>query len=98
MSHSTTITTTHILAKYSRSYPPTSSSGADAEWQHFANPIIRLLLDIKKSLKGELESVRLRILWSMNSGDHAMDVDQRDVGLVGPKSVRASIYLIRLVT
>jgi len=72
----------HILAKYSRSYPHTSSSdpNVDAEWQHFVNPVIRLLLDIKKSLKGELESVRLRILWSMNSGDESMDIDQRDVG------------------
>jgi hypothetical protein len=39
-------------------------------------------LVVKKSTGGEMESVRLRILWSMNSGTDIMDVDQRDVVFV----------------
>jgi hypothetical protein len=86
MSRSTTTTTTHILLKYSRSYPSVanqvSSQGQSAEWQHYANPVMRLVLDVKKSTQGELESIRLRILWSMNSGTDPMDVDQREVVFV----------------
>lgn len=38
------------------------------EWQHFVNPVLELVLDIKKSrLNNELESVRLRILWNMDT-------------------------------
>lgn len=43
---------------------------------------MRLLLDVKKSTNGELESIQLRILWSMNSGTDLMDADQRDVVFV----------------
>ena len=43
---------------------------------------MRLVLDITKSERGELESVRLRILWYMDGGpapaNDAMDIDQRD--------------------
>lgn len=38
-----------------------------SEWQHFTNPVIRLVLDVKTSSSGEIESVRLRIMWQMNS-------------------------------
>ena len=38
-----------------------------SEWQHFTNPVIRLVLDVKTSSSAEIESVRLRILWHMNS-------------------------------
>jgi hypothetical protein len=72
-------TETHTLAKYSRSY----GLGGDAnDWQHFVNPIIKIVLDMKKSPKGELTSVRLRILWFMNDGNDSMDVDQREVVFV----------------
>jgi len=79
--HSTTLMTTevHNLVKYSRSY----GLGADTnEWQHFVNPVIKVLLDAKKSPKGELTSVRLRILWLMNTGNDAVDVDRREVVFV----------------
>ncbi|KAL1755125.1 hypothetical protein FB107DRAFT_214227 [Schizophyllum commune] len=69
MSFSTTTTSSaYVLSKYSKSYP--TSAEPSAEWQHFVNPVIRLVLDVRKrSDGGELESVRLRILWSMNSDD-----------------------------
>lgn len=76
MSYSTTATATYVISKYSRSYPSNSSaqtqSKSDAsasDWQHFTNPVIRLILDTKKSSSGDLESVRLRILWQMSAGN-----------------------------
>ncbi|EIM83055.1 uncharacterized protein STEHIDRAFT_114094 [Stereum hirsutum FP-91666 SS1] len=84
MLHSTTSTSSFIVNKYSRSHPSpsanssgskedgvTSSQNAEVEWQHFTNPTIRLVLDIKKASTDELESVRLRILWYMDSGGAA---------------------------
>lgn len=84
MSLSTTSTTTYALAKYSRAYPSQNSTAreADVEWQHYTNPVIRLALDIKKSAQGELESYRVRIIWSLNAGQSAMDIDHRDVMFV----------------
>ncbi|KZT29026.1 hypothetical protein NEOLEDRAFT_692378 [Neolentinus lepideus HHB14362 ss-1] len=83
MAHSNTATATHKLLKYSRSYPTQRTSigseRAEAEWQHFTNPVIRLVLDTRKSAHGELESVRLRILWSMSASIDSMDVDQSEV-------------------
>lgn len=74
--HSTTLTTTttYVLSKYSRSY-----ANGDSEWQHYVNPVIKLVLDVNKSPKAELTSVRLKILWIMNSGNDSMDVDQREI-------------------
>lgn len=75
MSHSTTATATYVISKYSRSYPSNAAqtqSNYDAsasDWQHFTNPVIRLILDTKKSSSGDLESVRLRILWQMSAGN-----------------------------
>jgi hypothetical protein len=87
MSQTTTTTTTmsHVLVKYSKSHPTSVDQALrpNNEWQHFVNPVLRLTLDVKKSsLKGELESVRLRISWSMNAGTDYMDVDQREVVFV----------------
>ena len=93
MLHSTTSTGSFDIVKYSRSYPPSSIAGSESQasqrtptpqldWQHFFNPLMRLVLDITKSERGELESVRLRILWYMDGGpapaNDAMDIDQRD--------------------
>lgn len=87
MSLSTTSTAVYILSKYSRAYQSATASGTqdeNAEWQHFTNPVIRLVLDVKKSSNGELESYRVRILWSINSarGPDSMDVDQQEVCFV----------------
>ncbi|KAH8107798.1 hypothetical protein BXZ70DRAFT_912663 [Cristinia sonorae] len=89
MSLSTTSTATYTLTKYSRCYPQHASlyqSQAQRqtdEWQHFTNPVMRLILDVKKRVSGDLEAYRLRIVWSLNTnmGPDAMDVDvdQRDV-------------------
>ncbi|SJK97456.1 uncharacterized protein ARMOST_00708 [Armillaria ostoyae] len=65
MSTSTTATSTFTLQKYSRSYP----TSAGSEWQHFTNPTIRLVLDARNASGGDLESVRLRIIWTMDNGD-----------------------------
>lgn len=37
---------------------------------------------MRKSSSGELESYRSRVLWSLNSGDDSMDVDQNEVTFV----------------
>ncbi|PCH43434.1 hypothetical protein WOLCODRAFT_153494 [Wolfiporia cocos MD-104 SS10] len=82
MSQSTTSTTTYNLIKYSRSYAQSNgeSQQAEQEWQHFTNPVIRLVLDAtKSSATGELEAFRLRVLWNLSAGPDAMDTDQRDV-------------------
>ncbi|CAA7261736.1 unnamed protein product [Cyclocybe aegerita] len=79
MNHSTTNTATYTLAKYSRSYPVKrilqktqngAKNGPDtmSDWQHFTNPLIQLVLDVKKTSNAEIESVRLRIIWQLNSG------------------------------
>jgi hypothetical protein len=82
MSRSTTGTSSYILSKYSRSYPlaakpkrtinntqTQTQPGLEttSEWQHFTNPVIRLVLDVKTSSSAEIESVRLRIMWHINS-------------------------------
>ena len=82
MSLSTTSTATYTLTKYSRAYPSKISlSEAEVEWQHFTNPVMQLVLDIKKKMSGEPESYRVRVLWFLNQGVSvdAMDVDQREV-------------------
>jgi len=79
-SHSTTATATYVLQKYSRSYPPTKENN-NSEWQHFTNPTIRLILDIKKSSDAKLESVRLRIIWSMNASNDDLS-DRNEVVFV----------------
>ncbi|KAF5389380.1 hypothetical protein D9757_004248 [Collybiopsis confluens] len=63
MSHSTTTTATYILLKYSRSYPQRAQD-TNAEWQHYTKPVIKLTLS-KSSNGGELESVVLRIAWTL---------------------------------
>ncbi|KAG0698138.1 hypothetical protein DFH29DRAFT_1019719 [Suillus ampliporus] len=85
MAQFTTTTVAHPLAKYSRSYPTSSSSSqnpaTDAEWQHFVHPVITLYLDAKKSSAGHLVSVRLRIVWNFDSSTNSTDVDQREITL-----------------
>ncbi|OSX66150.1 hypothetical protein POSPLADRAFT_1043638 [Postia placenta MAD-698-R-SB12] len=80
MSRSTTATTTYNLVKYSRSYPQAAGSDQlDQEWQHFTNPVIRLVVDVKKASSGDLENFRTRILWTLQASNDCMDVDQREV-------------------
>ncbi|KAH7888700.1 hypothetical protein F5I97DRAFT_1935173 [Phlebopus sp. FC_14] len=85
MSHYTTATSSFVLNKYSRSHPsPASlqsqpSCEAASEWQHFTNPVMRLLLDAKKEPSAKLVSMRLRILWNIDASGNGMDTDQREV-------------------
>ncbi|KAH9895076.1 hypothetical protein C8Q73DRAFT_486042 [Cubamyces lactineus] len=83
MSLSTTTTATYELVKYSRAYnhitPTAPSEQAELQWQHFANPVIKLIMDTRKDSTGHLESYRLRIVWTFSAEPHAMDVDQREV-------------------
>ena len=85
MSLTTTTTATYDLTKYSRAYShstnPSSAQG-ELEWQHFANPVIHLTLDTKKSREGRLESLRLKIIWKFSAGADAMDLDQNEVVFV----------------
>lgn len=90
MSCSTISTTTQLISKYSRAYSAntTGSQNPDGEWQHFSNPILKVVLDVKRSEAGDrLESFRLRVLWSMNAEGDAMDVDQREFVFVRCVSV-----------
>ncbi|KAF5370562.1 hypothetical protein D9758_001874 [Tetrapyrgos nigripes] len=88
-SHSTTTTATYVLQKYSRSYP-SAKENANGEWQHFTNPIIKLILDIKKSSSTELESVRMRIIWTMSPLDSSSDRNEvafEDIDLLSFSSI-----------
>ncbi|KAF9265015.1 hypothetical protein L218DRAFT_1076019 [Marasmius fiardii PR-910] len=90
MSHcSTTATSTYTLQKYSRSYPNPGQTTSN-EWQHFTNPLIRLILDVQKSAANKLESVRLRIIWSIEGGtgpNSANEVVFEDLDLLSFSSV-----------
>ncbi|KAI6021431.1 hypothetical protein BKA83DRAFT_674614 [Pisolithus microcarpus] len=75
----TTTTALFALTKYSRGATH-SQLAAENEWQHFTNPIMKLLLDVKKSpSSGELLSLRLRIFWCIDMQAIDMQVDQREV-------------------
>ncbi|KAF8973069.1 hypothetical protein BDZ97DRAFT_1779189 [Flammula alnicola] len=108
MSHSTTGTSSYVLSKYSRSYPIKrtlqksqlhSSNGPEtmADWQHFTNPIIRLVLDVKTTSSKEIESVRLRILWQMNPGPDSgfgqQDVLFEDLDLLSFSAIACNVPL-----
>jgi hypothetical protein len=90
MLRSTLTTGSYTLEKYSRSYPssvPSQTHSQDAtarqpEWQHFVNPVITLTLDVKKSMDNNFESVRLRIIWSMDVGNDGL---QREIIMVRPE-------------
>ncbi|KAI6157796.1 hypothetical protein BKA82DRAFT_4061592 [Pisolithus tinctorius] len=83
MSLHTTTTGSFALTKYSRSYGGSAGHNQlvpENEWQHFTNPVMKLLLDVKKSpSSGELLSLRLRILWCIEMQASDMQVDQREV-------------------
>ncbi|KAF9241580.1 dehydratase family-domain-containing protein [Melanogaster broomeanus] len=83
------VSETHELCdfKYSRSYPSSPSSlhtqtPVESDWQHFTNPVMRLLLDVKKSPSGELVSVRVRILWSIDVESSDVTTDREEVVFV----------------
>ncbi|TFK23945.1 hypothetical protein FA15DRAFT_641814 [Coprinopsis marcescibilis] len=70
MSHSTTSTSSYIIQKYSKSHnKPNAQTQQGNDWQHFTNPVMRAVLDKTKNHRGEVDSLRLRIIWSMNEAD-----------------------------
>ncbi|KAJ7286292.1 hypothetical protein C8J57DRAFT_1708613 [Mycena rebaudengoi] len=75
----TTETTTYMLEKYSRAYSSKKETG-NSEWQHFTNPVLRIILDTKRSPE-KAESFRLRIVWTMNGGSSSSSADQQEVVL-----------------
>ncbi|KAK7038112.1 hypothetical protein R3P38DRAFT_2904523 [Favolaschia claudopus] len=76
-SSSTTETTTYMLEKYSRAYTAKKASGT-SEWQHFTNPVLRLILDSKLSPHLSDSSLRMRIVWTM---DDDKDIVLEDLDL-----------------
>ncbi|KAI0779300.1 hypothetical protein C8Q74DRAFT_1199274 [Fomes fomentarius] len=78
----TTTTATYEIAKYSRAYSHSTNPASlqtELEWQHFANPVIRLIMDTKKTPEGHLASFRLRVVWTFSAGANSMDVDEREI-------------------
>jgi len=71
MAYTTTATTTYPLVKYSRSYPISGGNTTTTtthDWQHFTNPSLRLVLDVTKTEKSELRSVRIKVIWTIQNG------------------------------
>ena len=71
MAYTTTATTTYSLLKYSRSYPiggGNTTTTTTHDWQHFTNPSLRLVLDVTKTEKSELRSVRIKVIWTIQNG------------------------------
>ncbi|KAI0315464.1 hypothetical protein OF83DRAFT_352342 [Amylostereum chailletii] len=74
---STTSTLSYDLAKFSRETQAQAQAQSQGlhpssgvlEWQHFVEPVIKLSLDIRKNEQGNLESVKLRVVWDMSAGD-----------------------------
>ncbi|KAJ7256458.1 hypothetical protein B0H12DRAFT_1232793 [Mycena haematopus] len=83
----TTETTTYVLEKYSRAYTSKKPSGS-SEWQHFTNPVLRLILDSKLFPENTADSsLRMRIVWTM---DGNQDVVLEDLDLLAFSSLKDS--------
>ncbi|KAF7295463.1 hypothetical protein MIND_01086100 [Mycena indigotica] len=86
-SSSTTETKTFTLEKYSRAYSNKKESNGGSEWQHFTNPVLRLILDMKMSPE-KAESFRLRVVWTMHSsGTAPQDIVLEDLDLLSFSSL-----------
>jgi hypothetical protein len=57
----------HVLARYSRAKPG-ATNPKELQWERHQQPTIKLAIDTAKSRAGVLESVRLRITWTMDGG------------------------------
>jgi hypothetical protein len=100
MLRSTITTGSYTLKNYSRSYPSNVSAQSQSqdptasqpEWQHFANPVISLTLEVKKSMDDKFESVRLRVLWNMDMGH---DGTPREMTMVGTKVAHICTFSLK---
>ena len=63
---STTNTTSWTVNKYSRCYANTTTVSAQ-DWQHYSTPTITLVLDQTTDAHGSCTSIRLRIIWRMDT-------------------------------
>ncbi|KAL5523884.1 hypothetical protein ACEPAG_8057 [Sanghuangporus baumii] len=75
MSRTTSSKNIFTLTKYSRatSRQQDNLQGSqmpkgDCDWQHHTQPVLRLLLETRKSAQGVPEQMRLRIVWSVSNG------------------------------
>ncbi|KAJ7864828.1 hypothetical protein B0H14DRAFT_3862462 [Mycena olivaceomarginata] len=87
-SSSCTETTTYTLEKYSRAYASKKPTGS-SEWQHFTNPVLRLILDSKLSPGSANSSLRMRIVWTMEGNQ---DVILEDLDLLAFSSLKDSSF------
>ncbi|KAJ7311511.1 hypothetical protein DFH08DRAFT_1045438 [Mycena albidolilacea] len=87
-SSSCTETTTYALEKYSRAYASKKPTGS-SEWQHFTNPVLRLILDSKLSPESANSSLRMRIVWTMEGNQ---DVILEDLDLLAFSSLKDSSF------
>ncbi|KAJ7311529.1 hypothetical protein DFH08DRAFT_927211 [Mycena albidolilacea] len=87
-SSSCTETTTYALEKYSRAYTSKKPTGT-SEWQHFTNPVLRLILDSKLSPERANSSLRMRIVWTMEGNQ---DVILEDLDLLAFSSLKDSSF------
>lgn len=101
MLRSVVTTGSYTIDKYSRSYPSplvrTQSQDLGAsqpDWQHFSNPVITLMLDVKKSMDNNFESVRLRVSWNMNLGHDGVEreVTMEDLDLLSFSGTPSQIH------
>ncbi|KAJ7864815.1 hypothetical protein B0H14DRAFT_430402 [Mycena olivaceomarginata] len=87
-SSSCTETTTYALQKYSRAYTSKKPTGS-SEWQHFTNPVLRLILDSKLSPERANSSLRMRIVWTMEGNQ---DVILEDLDLLAFSSAQGQLF------
>ncbi|KAH9047838.1 hypothetical protein EDB84DRAFT_1263242 [Lactarius hengduanensis] len=101
MLRSIVTTGSYAIDKYSRSYPSPlvrtqsqNSGAAQPEWQHFSNPVITLMLDVKKSMDNNFESVRLRVSWNMDMGHDGVEreVTMEDLDLLSFSGTPSQIH------
>ncbi|KAH6914344.1 hypothetical protein BKA70DRAFT_1143189, partial [Coprinopsis sp. MPI-PUGE-AT-0042] len=76
MSHSTVSSSTYIISKYSKASAAKKPQNQQQqpEWQHFTNPVLKVVLDKTKAQDGQIESLRLRIIWTLGDEDDTMSV------------------------
>jgi hypothetical protein len=95
MAFTTTATTTYPLLKYSRSYPSANTIGTSVtDWQHFTNPVLRLILDVTKTEKSELHSVRLRVIWTIQNGGVITVNDNSEIVLASSRALSSILFSI----
>ncbi|KAL5507175.1 hypothetical protein ACEPAH_6631 [Sanghuangporus vaninii] len=74
MSGTTSSKNIFTLTKYSRAVSKqqdnlqgSQMTNGDCDWQHHTQPVLRLLLETRKSAQGVPEQMRLRIVWSVSN-------------------------------